>query len=197
MGEAITGRFPVVIGVDFSESSAYAVQEAVQLARWMPRLELNFVHVVFAPPDLHDAARIEALSERLERIAAKFESFVRDVMFVFGPPGPGCEILYHTRVGSAAKELHQVAVDADAELIIMGADQVRGVRRWFHRSALSELLDIAHVPVVVARPKDFRGLARSPAPEPPRPGVDLTQSGTYSQVDLPEVSRAPHVSGMI
>lgn len=196
MGEAISGKFPVVIGVDFSEPSAYAIQEAVQLARWMPRLELNFVHVVAAPPDLHDAARIEALSERMEHIAAKFESFVRDVLFVFGSPDVG-ELAFHMRVGTPSRELHQVAVDTDAELIVVGADHSRGLRRWFHRSALSELLEIAHVPVVVARPKDFRGLARSPMPEPPRPGVDLTQSGSYAQVDLPDVARAPHVSGMI
>jgi nucleotide-binding universal stress UspA family protein len=197
MGEAISGKFPVVIGVDFSEASAYAIQEALQLARWMPQIELNFVHVVVAPPDLHDAARIDALSERMDRINAKFENFVRDVMFVFGPPLEGCEVAFHTRIGNPSRELHQVAVDTDAELIIAGADHVRGVRRWFHRSALSELLDIAHVPVVVARPKDFRGLARSPAPEPPRPGVDLTESGSYASVDLPEVPRASHVSGMI
>lgn len=199
MGEAISGKFPVVIGVDFSEASAYAVQEAVQLAHWMARLELNFVHVISAHPDLHDASLIAELSERMDRTMAKFENFVRDVMFVFGPPDGGCDVAFHTRVGVPSRELHQVAVDTDAELIIVGADQTRGLRRWFHRGAMSELLEIAHVPVVVARPKDFRGLARSPVPDAPRPGVDLTQSGvtSYAHIDLSEGPRTPHVSGMI
>jgi nucleotide-binding universal stress UspA family protein len=199
MGEASSGKFPVVIGVDFSEASAYAVQEAVQLARWMPHLELNFVHVMPAHPDLHDAALIAELSERMDRTMAKFENFVRDVMFVFGPLSGACDVAFHTRVGVPSRELHQVAVDTDAELIIVGSDQVRGLRRWFHRSALNELLDIAHVPVVIARPKDFRGLSRSPVPDAPRPGVDLTQSGvtSYGHVDLSDVPRTPHVSGMI
>jgi nucleotide-binding universal stress UspA family protein len=196
MGEAISGKFPVVVGVDFSEASAYAVQEAVQLAHWIPRLELNFVHVVAAPLDLHDAQRIAVLAERMDQTAAKIESFVRDVMFVFGPPGASCDILFHTRVGVPSLELHQTAVDTDAELIIVGSDHVRGLRRWFHRSAMAELIELAHVPVVIARPKDFRGLARSSSPEPARPGVDLTQSGVISHSHI-DIERTTHVSGMI
>jgi nucleotide-binding universal stress UspA family protein len=196
MGEATLGRFPVVVGVDFSEASAYAVQEAVQLARWMPSIELNFVHVVATSSGLHDAALIDALSERMAQAAHKFEHFVRDVMFVFGPPLT-CDMQFHTRIGNPSQELQQVAVDTDAELIIVGAEGARGLRRLFQRSVVAELLKVAHAPVVVARPKDFRGLVRSAAPEPPRPGVDLTQSGSYAQVDLVEPARAPHVSGMI
>jgi nucleotide-binding universal stress UspA family protein len=199
MGEAISGKFPVVIGVDFSEASAYAIQEGVQLARWMAHLELNFVHVMPAHPDMHDATLIAELSERMDRTTAKFESFVRDVMFVFGPLSGACDVAFHTRVGVPSRELHQVAVDTDAELIIVGSDHTRGLRRWFHRSALSELLDLAHVPVVIARPKDFRGLSRSPVPDAPRAGADLTQSGvtSYGHVDLTDVPRTPHMSGMI
>lgn len=200
MGEVSSGRFPVIIGVDFSEASAYAIQEAVQLARWMPALELNFVHVVAAPPGLHDAVRIDALSECMDQTMTKFESFVRDVMFVFGtPPGDGWDLAFHTRVGVPSRELHQAAVDTDAELIIVGSDSTRGLRRLFHRGALADLLQLAHVPVVVARPKDFRGLSRSPTPDAARPGVDLTQSGltSYAHVDFGEPARTPHVSGMI
>lgn len=199
MDEQTPGRFPVVVGVDFSEASAYAVQEAVQLARYVPRIELNFVHVVAAPPDLHDANVIEALSERLGRTMAKFENFVRDVMFVFGAPHDGAyDAAFHTRVGVPSREIHQVAVDFDAELIIIGADKNKGIRKLFHRTAMDELIKMAHVPVVVARPKDYRGLERTPTPEPPRPGQDLLSNGlsTYTYVDFRE-PRSTHVSGMI
>ena len=106
MEEQTSSRFPVVVGVDFSEASAYAVQEAVQLARHVPSIELNFVHVVAAPPDLHDAKVIEALSERLGRTMAKFENFVRDVMFVFGAPHDGA---YRKRVRVRVKETERRA----------------------------------------------------------------------------------------
>lgn len=200
MDEATTlARFPVVIGVDFTERSAYAVQEAMQLARYVPRIELNFVHVVAAPPDLHDAELIDRLSEQMSRTMTRFENFVRDVMFVFGAPQEGAyELAFHTRVGVPSKELHQVAVDTDAEMIIVGADRNTGLRRIFHRTALADLLEMAHVPVVVAHPKDFRGLSRSAAPEPARPGQDLLSSGmtSYSYVDVRE-PRSTHVAGMI
>jgi nucleotide-binding universal stress UspA family protein len=199
MNEATLAKFPVVVGVDFTERSAYAVQEALQLARHVPRIELNFVHVVAAPADLHDANLIDQLSERMSRTMTRFESFVRDVMFVFGSPPQGAyELAFHTRVGVVSKELHQVAVDTDAEMIIVGADKNTGLRRIFHRTAVSELLKMAHVPVVVAHPKDFRGLSRSAAPEPARPGQDLLSSGmsSYSYVDFRE-TRSTHVSGMI
>lgn len=199
MGEKPQTSFPVVVGVDFSEASAYAIQEAMQLARHVPKIELNFVHVVAAPADLHNARVIDELSERLSTTMAKFEHFVRDVMFVFGEPAhEGCELAFHLRVGRPVKEIHQVAVDTDAELIVVGKDGAQGLRRLLSRSTSSELVRTAHVPVVVARPKDFSGLSRSPEPEPPRPGQDLTESGmtTYSYADL-STSRAPHVSGMI
>lgn len=199
MGENTQGKFPVVVGVDFSEPSAYAIQEAAQLARFVRRIELNFVHVVAAPADLHDARVIDDLSERLNRTMSKFEHFVRDVLFVFGAPlADGHEIAFHMRVGVPAQEIHQVAVDTDAELIVMGKDEPQGIWRMFHRTTVDNLLRIAHVPVVVARQKDFRGLERSAAPEPPRPGQELLESGitTYSYTDYSS-TRAPHVSGMI
>jgi len=86
MEETTQAKFPVVVGVDFSEASAYAIQEAMQLSRHVPYIELNFVHVVPAPADLHNARVIDELSERLSRTMSKFEHFVRDVMFVFGAP---------------------------------------------------------------------------------------------------------------
>jgi nucleotide-binding universal stress UspA family protein len=200
MGEKMRGKFPIVVGVDFSEASAYAIQEAVELASRLPGGELNFVHVVPAPSDLHDAHVIDALSERLGRTMAKFEHFVRDVMFVFASaPREGQELAFHVRVGSVSQELHQVAVDADAELIVVGKDRHKGRMRWLRRKTpVDELLRDAHVPVVVANPKDFRGLERSATPEPPRPGQELIDSGitTYSYADY-NTPRSVHVSGMI
>jgi nucleotide-binding universal stress UspA family protein len=199
MGEIAQGRFPVVVGVDFSEPSAYAIQEAAQLSRFVRRIELNFVHVIAAPADLHDARVIDALSERLNRTLAKFEHFVRDVLFVFGAPmGDGQELAFHMRVGVPAQEIHQVAVDTDAEMIVVGKDETQsGLWRLFHRTTVDNLLRMAHVPVVVARQKDFRGLERSASPDPARPGQELLESGVTTYSYDYTGARAPHVSGMI
>jgi nucleotide-binding universal stress UspA family protein len=200
MDEVKRSKYRVVVGVDFSESSMHAIQEAVQLAKMMPRADLQFVHVLETPPDLHDAYVIDRLSDRMGRTMIKLESYVRDALYVYaGEAQWGCDVAFHVRVGPVTRELHQVAVDVDAELIIVGEDHPRGFRRLLTASITKQLVRDAHVPVVVAHPKDFRGLPRSPEPDPPRPGDDLTRSGisSYTYVDFGEARRSSHISGLV
>jgi nucleotide-binding universal stress UspA family protein len=198
MSEIKREKYRVVIGVDFAESSTHAIYEAVHFAQRMPNADLHFVHVLEAPADLHDARVIDALSERLGRTMIKLESYVRDAMFVFGGPnGWGCEVAFHVRIGPPARELHQAAVDVDAEMIIVGAAPARGPWGLLGNMNTRRLLRAAHVPVVVAHPKDFRRLSKSEVPDPPRPGEDLSRSGlsTYSYVDFSH--RDSHISGLL
>lgn len=200
MGEAKQEKFRAVVGVDFGEGSSYAVLEGMRLARLVPRMELAFVHVMEVSSELHDARLIDALSDSLGEAMSRLERYVRDVLAVYGSgAGWGLELSYHVRVGPVARELHQVAVDVDAEMIIVGKRPARALRKLFHRSPVEELVRMAHVPVVVARPKDYRGFAKSPSPEPPRPGQDITRSGVYASVDSYESGRSvpPHIAGLI
>lgn len=190
-------RFRVVVGVNFTEASSHAINEAMHLARLMPRVELNFVHVMEVSAELHDARLIDRLSDDLSQVMAKLERYVRDTLYVHGgSAGWGLDFGYHVRVGPVARELHQVAVDVDAELIVIGHAQAAGLRRVFHRSSSEELLREARVPVVVAHPKDFRGCPKTPIPEPPRAGQDVERSGVYDSV-IPDVDRTTHISGLI
>jgi nucleotide-binding universal stress UspA family protein len=198
MSEIKREKFRVVIGVDFAESSTHAIYEAVHLAQRMPNADLHFVHVMEAPSDLHDARVIDMLSERLGRSMIKLESYVRDAMFVFGAQnGWGCDVAFHVRIGQPARELHQAAVDIDAEMIIVGAARARGPWGLFANGNTRRLVRAAHVPVVVAHPKDFRKLAKSAIPDPPRPGEDLSRAGmsSYSYVDFSH--RDSHISGLL
>ncbi|MET0344180.1 MAG: universal stress protein [Polyangiales bacterium] len=198
MGELKQDKFRIVVGVDFTEASTHAIHEAMHFARLMPRVELNFVHVMEVSSELHDARLIDQLSDNLGDAMAKLEHYVRDTLYVHGTSmGWGLDIGYHVRVGPAARELHQVAVDVDAELLVVGAANASGLRRMFHRSASEELVREAHVPVVVAHPKDFKNFSKSAVPEPPRVGQDDSTSGLYSTVEIPESGRISHISGLI
>lgn len=199
MGEARQDKFRVIVGVDFSEASHHAIHEAMQLARLMPRVELNFVHVMETSPELHDAELIDALSDSLGQAMARLERHVRDALFIYGADaGWGIPIAYHVRVGPIARELHQTAVDVDAEMIVVGKNPSGGLRKLFHRSAAEELVRTAQVPVVVAHPKDFRGMRKSEVPDPPRADQDVTESGIYATTDAYENGpRAPHIAGLI
>lgn len=199
MAEAIQDKFRVVVGVDFAGGAKHAIIEGMLLARLMPRVELNFVHVMEVSAELHDARLIDALSDSLGQAMSKLERYVRDTLFVFGhEAGWGIDLGYHVRVGPVARELHQVAVDVDAELMVIGERRAGTLRKLFHRSPSEELARNAHVPVVIAHPKDYKGFAKTQQPDAPRPGQDLSRSTLYDGgSSLYEGSRSTHISGLL
>ena len=198
MEEPKQRRFRVVVGIDFSQACNQAILEAMRLADLVPRAALHFVHVLEVSPDLHDADLIDELSEGLGLAMSRLERHVRDTLYVVGhEAGWGIELTYHVRVGPVARELHQVAVDVDADLVVVGEAERGALRKLFHRSAAEELIRSARLPVVVAHPKDFRGMAKSPQPDAPRPGQDLAESGTFATVELHDSGRSAHIAGMI
>ena len=199
MGTAVKGTFLVVVGVDFSSGSRAAIDEAVHLARLLPISDLHFVHVVETSPDLHDAQVIAQLADNLGRIMTRLEQHVRDILYTRADTENwGCEIAFHVRLGDPSRELHQVAIDRDADMIIVGAPAERhGMSRLFHRSAERELVRQAHVPVVIARAKDYSGLSKTQRPDPARPGENLASGlSTYSYVDF-SGRRDSHISGLL
>jgi nucleotide-binding universal stress UspA family protein len=190
-----TSKFRVIVGVDFGEGGAHAIFESVQLARLMPCIDVHFVHVAESPADLHDAQVLEALNERLARIMIRLERYVRDALFTFGGnEGWGCDVAFHVRAGAAAREILRAAVEVDAEMIIVGADQVSGLRKLYHRSTAEQLVRAAQVPVVVAHQKNFRPPRRAQAESSPD---RQSYSGltSYSYVDFGEPRRDSHLSG--
>lgn len=199
MGEA-NHKFRIVVGVNFSEASAYAIWEALELARLGLWVALHFGYVVPAPPHLRNARSIRHVSERLDRVTVQLERFVRDVMAVrIGADSCGYPLVFHTRVGTPSRQLHQLAVDVDADLVVVGAGSARGLRRWLQRTTLDRLLRAAQVPVVVAHRKDFTGLPRTAQPEPARPWQQPAGAGvdTHSYVDVLSRPRDLHVAGLV
>jgi nucleotide-binding universal stress UspA family protein len=198
MGEAIQDKFRVVVGVDFAEGAKHAVLEGMQLARLMPRVELHFVHVMEVSSELHDARLIDTLSDSLGQAMTKLERYVRDTLYVFGhEAGWGIDLAYHVRVGPVARELHQVAVDIDAELLVVGERRGGTLRKMFHRGAGEELVRSAHLPVVIAHPKDYKGFSKTQRPDAPRPGEDLSVSTRYDSSTIYEGGRSTHISGLL
>lgn len=191
--------FRVVIGVNFTEEAGDAIFESVQLARLMPTIDLHFVHVVEMPSDIQDPHVIDAVSERLGRVMIRLERYVRDALFSFsGNEAWGCDVAFHVRVGLPARELHQVAADMDAEMIIVGADRSTFLRKLFHRSTVEQLVREASIPVVVAHSRRWHKLA--PSAEPTRhPLAEHRARGglsSYSYVDFGEPRRDSHLTGM-
>ena len=197
----VQNKFRIVVGVDFRDTTAFAIREAISLARLALRVELHFGHVVYAPPHLHSAHSIEALSQKLGRAMWRLERFTRgEIAAIIGAPHCGYDVAFHVRVGQPSHELHQLAVDVDADLIVVGAVRsTSGVRRLLGRTLVEQLLREARVPVVVARPKDYSGWAPTQRPDQARPGEDLRRGGltSYAHVELLDAPRTTHVAGLI
>lgn len=187
----------IVVGVDLSETGDHALREAMRLCRRLPGSELHATYVLFAEPGLHDASQLSRLerllSERLEALQAHVTKTCQPEQAAGSFTQ---ETVFHVRIGEAAHGLHQVAVDIDADLIVVGTHARRGVGKLLLGSVAESLIQTAHVPVLVARPKDFAGLSRSERPDAPRPGEDLHATGLSHRVRL-ELSPRSHIPGLI
>jgi nucleotide-binding universal stress UspA family protein len=194
--------YRIVVGIDFEPTGDEALHEAISLARAVPSAELHLVHVVIerrgspsatrlAQDELRLAAAQNQLREHIETWQARWHGQPLDRPMV-----------QHVRLGDAAEGIHQVAVDVDADLVVVGTNDKTRLSRMVLGSTSRHLVELAHAPVLVARPKDYRGLSRSATkPEAARPGTteaDLHAPPSYELRGRLELgTRATHVSGIL
>lgn len=197
MSESQRAPYRLVVGMDLEESGDVALIEALRLASGIPGSEIHPVYAIAADPAVqvkaidemsrHLARAMERLRDRVERIASELRLPHTDSVQ---------QVRLHVRFGDPVRVLQQVAVDYDADTIVVGTHGRRGVERLLLGSVASDLVKVARLPVIVARPKDFTGLERSPQPDPARPGEELHRDQIVS--DLIRIGRREsHISGLV
>lgn len=199
MGKEIeTLRSKIVVGADLSDTGDNAIREAMRLARHSEQTELHVTYVVRAESNMHDAKRIAQLSTQLR---AKFDDLKARVTSVCAPLPEAApfsrEVVLHVRLGDPAAELHQVAVDVDADMIVVGTHGRKGVERMVLGSVAEQLVRTAHVPVVVAHPKDFSKLAKSAHAEAAHKDGEGRDAGLSSRVHMEFRPRTSHIAGLV
>lgn len=188
----------IVVGMDLTRTSDHALRQAAQIAQAFPSSELHIAYVLEAKGDIHDADKLDALSSELQ---SKLVELRERVEYVCRPePGESSlsqEMIFHVRIGAPAEALHQVAIDVDADMLVVGTHGRRGVDKLLMGSVSEAVMRIAHLPVLIAHAKHLEGLPRSERPEPPRPGEELHgASATHrARIELPP--RSSHISGLI
>jgi len=190
--------YRIVVGVAFDETGDQALVEAIRIARDHPNDELHPVHVVETTPT-HDAGRLAQLADLAETARDHLRKRVLEIVDVLYP-GESWEqsFVLHVRIGRAAEALEQVAVDVNADLLVIGTHGRKGVERFFLGSVAETLMNKAHLSVLVARPKDFTGLPQTEHAEPPRPGESLRPDGVWHHSEVMRFGgRNSHVSGLI
>lgn len=162
--------YGIVVGVDFSELGALALREALILSRARASAQVHAAHIV-TDEELEavpGGSRIERLERVLGRVPATvWEHLERAAMSIEGGL-PARRIWVHVRVGAPAKALAQVAIDYDADLLVVGTHGRRGLRRLLLGSVAERLVREAACPVLVVRPKDYAHAPTSARVEPPR-----------------------------
>jgi nucleotide-binding universal stress UspA family protein len=194
-----TNTVRIVVGVDLSETGDNALREAMRLARTLGQTELHVANVIRTERSLHDAARLAEISTELRGRVDELRGHVQSVC---APPSQGepftQETVFHVRLGEPAEALHQVAVDVDADLIVVGTHGRSGVEKLILGSVAEALVRNARVPVVIAHPKSLAELKRSDRVEPPRPGVPVHGTGLMTdRLHLEFLPRTSHISGLI
>jgi nucleotide-binding universal stress UspA family protein len=148
-------RFVVLLAIDDTPQKHEVVRVGANFARAMPGGELHVVHVVEDRPPL--AAYVPPLggwSMSTTDIVGAARKRLDDVT------AEACEqfsgrIVEHLAAGSAWKQILQVAIDVQADVIMVGTHGRTGIRRMVLGSVAEAVVRKASCPVIVVRPKDY------------------------------------------
>jgi nucleotide-binding universal stress UspA family protein len=167
-------RFVVLAALDASEAAHEVLRVGANFARHARGGELHLVHVVEnLPPPVELVPRppglgitsteiVTAARERVEALAAEARSQF-----------PG-RLATHVAAGSAWKQILQIAIDVQADLIVVGTHGRGGVKRMLLGSVAESVVRKASCPVLVAREKDYHAFV-PPEIEPACPDCLVAQ----------------------
>jgi nucleotide-binding universal stress UspA family protein len=135
-------RVIMVVGVDFTDASEYALRLATNLLRSAgPRAELHLVHVTVPPyrPAAHGGdgpafVPSESPDSVRNRLLAAYFRSGHDVT---------ASVIPHARVGDATREIADLAREVNADLIVIGAHKRKGLARALHRSTYARIVRMA------------------------------------------------------
>ncbi len=146
----------VVAGVDFSPVGELALEHVLELASDDPNVEPHFVHVAQAQGallrvEIGEETRTLTLEQATSHLVAHVERHLdalrkrRSVRFA--------RAVTHVRVGSPAEQITELALELDADLVVVGTHGRRGIRRMLLGSVAEAVIRLAPCPVYVVRPK--------------------------------------------
>jgi nucleotide-binding universal stress UspA family protein len=161
--EVVPRRSSIILAaLAFDDTAPHVLREAAELADRRAS-EVHLVHVV---PEEGPATGGELAV--LERRLADAPNTIRNYVEQIWATSPR-RIVAHLRAGSPSRSILQTAVDIDADVVVVGTHQKRGMQKLITGSVSEEVLRHAHCPVLVAVPKDYSGKEHSDIITPPCP----------------------------
>ncbi|MBX3274494.1 MAG: universal stress protein [Sandaracinaceae bacterium] len=197
MTEPTRKPYKIVVGVDFEATGDVALADALRLLREHPNDELHAAFVVRRAKKTFSAAELAQLEREMASASERLEARVQNLCEAIFP-GESWEqaVHFHVRLGDAAEQLLQVAIDYDADLLVVGTHARKGVEKLLLGSVAQRLIETACLPVLVAREKHFEGRRTSDRAEAARPG-ELLEDASHRTVQLGFGRRSSHISGLL
>jgi nucleotide-binding universal stress UspA family protein len=156
--------YTIVVGIDFSEASDGALDEALALAAARhAELHVLYVDEHFRAPE----GGRQAAESTLLRVEHHTVARMKDLGQRQGQTVSFRKVYSHFRLGAAAEQIVQLASDLDADLVIVGTHGLSGLKRLVLGSVAERVVRLARCPVWIVRPKDHEGLGKVPEIEPP------------------------------
>lgn len=164
--------YRIVVGYDYSQTADLAAAKAFDLAAKEEHGEVHVVTVVVqmgefvgagvtgvaTSPTIPLEDAYEALEARVGKLMSEWQATTQRTF---------SRLVIHVRSEVPAAEITQLAVDLEADLIVVGTHGRRGLRRLLLGSVAEGVVRLAHCPVLVVRPKDVA--PEVPQIEPPCP----------------------------
>lgn len=158
----------VVVGLDFSDADGPAFDQAARIAQRARRSAMHLIHVFEEEP-----AR-----ERASELAGHLRAHVNEKAPLLGGLA-GITVGIHLRAGNIVRQIAQLVVEVDADLVVVGSHRGTHLKHWLVGSNARRLIGACPCPVLVASPwpKD-PAQPQEPVIEPPCPECIRTRAGS-------------------
>jgi nucleotide-binding universal stress UspA family protein len=145
-----------VVGVDLSPCGDEAIAEGLRFLTGADDHVLHLVHV-FDPRALEESEQpgLRTQEEALARAPTFLRERLEQVAALYGLLHSRERVRTHARVGKVSACILEVAQDCEADLIIVGSHQRRGIDRLMLGSVAEKVMRGARCPVLVARRKTY------------------------------------------
>lgn len=174
-------RFTIVVGIDYSELSDRALDQALEIASLRDGSE---VHVLYVEPDAWTGTALGAVPNpsptaeigigKVRELASARVLAMPDIL----DRTRIRRVVAHYRRGSPAENIAQLAADLDADLVVVGSHGHRGWQRLLLGSVAERAARLCRCPVWIVRPKAHAVSDRVPEIEPPCPECVKTREET-------------------
>ena len=154
MNAPATGRFAVVLGLDFTDADGPAFDQAARLATRVIGSELHLVHVFGTEPS----------AERSRDLVGHLRLYV-DEKIAANHALASMAVGIHLRGGKTVPELLRLAAEVQADVIVVGSHKGPHIKDWIVGSTVEKLVGNTAFAVVVAAPKAKEPDAQEPVIE--------------------------------